>query len=160
MIRRPPRSTPGHSSAASDVYKRQGVGQTATATAQLTPSNKGYIRQIVLNNDGSGYTSTPNVAISTAPLGVGNVNATAVAITTTRAGIFSIDRILLTNAGAGYTTPPLVTISGGGGVGAAATAAVETSNFGIIDFVMTNNCLLYTSPSPRDGRISRMPSSA
>ena len=23
-----------------------------------------------------------------------------------------------------------------------------------------NNCLLYTSPSPRDGRISRMPSSA
>ena len=25
---------------------------------------------------------------------------------------------------------------------------------------MKDNCLLYTSPSPRDGRISRMPSSA
>ena len=25
---------------------------------------------------------------------------------------------------------------------------------------LTNGCLLYTSPSPRDGRISRMPSSA
>ena len=25
---------------------------------------------------------------------------------------------------------------------------------------LTKNCLLYTSPSPRDGRISRMPSSA
>ena len=122
-----------------------GSGTTATATAQLTPSNKGYIRQIVLNNDGSGYTSTPNVAISTAPLGIGNVDATAVAITTTRAGIFSIDRILLTNAGAGYTTPPLVTITGGGGVGAAATAAIEQSNFGIIDFVITNNGVGYAA---------------
>ena len=122
-----------------------GSGTTATATAQLTPSNKGYIRQIVLNNDGSGYTSTPNVAISTAPLGVGNVDATAVAITTTRAGIFSIDRILLTNAGAGYTEAPLVTISGGGGVGAAATAAIEQSNFGIIDFVITNNGVGYAA---------------
>ena len=26
--------------------------------------------------------------------------------------------------------------------------------------VMDNNCLLYTSPSPRDGLLSRMPSSA
>jgi len=122
-----------------------GSGTTATATAQLTPSNKGYIRQIVLNDDGSGYTSTPTVAISTAPFGVGNVDATAVAITTTRAGIFSIDRILLTNAGAGYTTPPLVTITGGGGVGAAATAAIEQSNFGIIDFVITNNGVGYAA---------------
>ena len=73
------------------------------------------------------------------------MDATAVAITTTRAGIFSIDSILLTNAGAGYTTPPLVTITGGGGVGAAATAAVEQSNFGIIDFVMTNNGVGYAA---------------
>ena len=122
-----------------------GVGQTASATAQLTASNKGYVREIVLNNDGSGYRSTPNVAISTAPTGVGNVNATAVAITTTRAGLFSIERIVLTNAGAGYTTPPLVTITGGGGVGAAATAAVEQSNFGIVDFVITNNGVGYAA---------------
>ena len=120
-----------------------GVGATATATAQINSAGKGYIRQIVLNNDGSGYSSTPNVAISTAPTGAGNANATAVAITTTRAGIFSIDRILLTNAGAGYITPPTVTISGGGGVGAAATAALESTNFGIIDFTITNNGIGY-----------------
>ena len=122
-----------------------GVGQTATATAQINASNKGYIREIVLNNDGSGYQSTPNVAITTAPTGVGNVNATAVAITTTRAGLFSIERIVLTNAGAGYTQAPLVIISGGGGVGAAATAAVEQSNFGIVDFTITNNGVGYAA---------------
>ena len=122
-----------------------GVGQTATANAQLTSLNKGYVREIVLNDDGSGYRSAPNVAISTAPLGVGNVNATAVAITTTRAGLFSIERIVITNAGAGYTQAPLVTISGGGGVGAAATAALEQSNFGIIDFTITNNGVGYAA---------------
>ena len=28
------------------------------------------------------------------------------------------------------------------------------------DLILNKDCLLYTSPSPRDGRISRMPSSA
>ena len=122
-----------------------GTGVTATANASINPSGRGYIREIVLNNGGYNYTSTPNVAISTAPFVAGNVNATAVAITTTRSGIFSIDRILLTNAGAGYTTPPTVTITGGGGVGAAATAAVEQSNFGIVDFTITNNGIGYAA---------------
>ena len=120
-----------------------GTGVTAAANAQLNVAGRGYIREIILNNDGSGYTSTPNVAISTAPFAAGNVNATAVAITTTRAGIFSIDRIELTHAGIGYTSPPLVTITGGGGVGAAATAAVELSDFGIVDFTISNNGVGY-----------------
>ncbi len=122
-----------------------GTGVTATANAQLNVANRGYVREIVLNNDGSGYTSTPNVAITTAPNLPGNVNATAVAITTTRAGIFSIDRIELLHAGIGYTTPPTITITGGGGVGAAATAAVELSNFGIVDFTMSNNGVGYAA---------------
>jgi len=120
-----------------------GTGVTATANAQLNVAGRGYIREIILNNDGSGYTSTPNVAISTAPFAAGNINATAVAITTTRGGIFSIDRIELTHAGIGYTSPPLVTITGGGGVGAAATAAVELSDFGIVDFTISNNGVGY-----------------
>jgi len=122
-----------------------GAGTTATANAQINVSNRGYVREIVLNDDGSGYTSTPNVAISTAPNVVGNINATAVAITTTRAGIFSIDRIELTHAGIGYTQAPLVEIVGGGGVGAAATAAVEQTNFGIVDFTVSNNGVGYAA---------------
>jgi hypothetical protein len=119
-----------------------GAGKTASATAQLTPANKGYVRQIFLNNDGSGYTITPTVAISTS-LAAGGVNASAVAITTHRAGIYSIDHISLTNAGAGYTEAPTVTITGGGGVGAAATAYVETEDRGIIKFLMTDNGVGY-----------------
>ena len=122
-----------------------GIGVTATANPQLSVSNKGYIREIVLNDDGSGYTSTPTVAISTAPNAAGNVNATAVAITTTRGGVFSIERIQLTHAGIGYTEAPLVSIRGGGGVGAAATAAVELTDFGIVDFTMSNNGAGYGS---------------
>ena len=122
-----------------------GAGTTATANAQLNLVNRGYIREIVLNDDGKGYTSTPNVAISTAPFVSGNVNATAVAITTSRGGIFSIERIELTHAGIGYTEAPLVKITGGGGVGAAATAAFELSNYGIVDFTVTNNGVGYAA---------------
>ena len=143
------------------TLKLIGVGQTATANAQFNTSGKGYIRQIVLNDDGSGYTSTPNVAISTAPAGLGHVNATAVAITTTRAGVFSIERIELTHAGIGYTQAPLVTITGGGGVGAAATAAVETSNFGIVDFTIINNGAGYgTKPTVTITGINTIPAVA
>ena len=36
----------------------------------------------------------------------------------------------------------------------------EKSNHKKINFRPSNTCLLYTSPSPRDGLLSRMPSSA
>ena len=38
------------------------------------------------------------------------------------------------------------------------TAAIYTSRAGLNTLLY--NCLLYTSPSPRDGLLSRMPSSA
>lgn len=111
-----------------------GLGSTAEATAVI---NTGYIRQIFLNNDGYDYTSTPTVAISSAPFG--GENASAVAITTSRAGVYSIQSIVLTNAGAGYTVVPTISIVGGGGTGAIATCSIETSLNGIIRFVVTNN---------------------
>ena len=36
----------------------------------------------------------------------------------------------------------------------------DDGKFEIIDIKLDNSCLLYTSPSPRDNRVSRMPSSA
>jgi len=117
-----------------------GLGRTATATAN---KGDGYISQIFLNNDGSGYTGTPIVSISTAPSG--GTNATAVAITTNKAGVYSIDRILLTNAGIGYQSPPTITISGGGGTGAAATCSIQTSEFGVISIAMVDNGVGYST---------------
>ena len=120
-----------------------GLGVTASATAQI---NTGYIREITLVNDGYGYKSTPTVAISTAPNNAGTVDATAVAITTSSGGIYSIDHILLTHAGIGYTESPLITITGGGGSGAIATCHVVTSpTKGVVEFTMTNNGVGYAS---------------
>ena len=113
------------------------IGSTATLGVTTT---SGYIRKIILNDDGSGYTKTPNVSISTAP--AGGIDATAVAITTSVNNVFSVKEILLTNPGAGYTVTPTVTIvsaastvigigSTSYGVGAAATAYLVKTSAGI-----------------------------
>jgi hypothetical protein len=102
----------------------QGVQETATATLST-----GYIKRILLNKDGYDYTQPPVVAISSAP--PGGINASAVAITTSIGGVYSIKEILLVNAGSGYTTPPTISISGGKGVGAAATCEIVTNSYGI-----------------------------
>jgi len=113
-----------------------GIGRTATANAII---NTGYIQKIFLNNDGFNYSSTPTVSISTSPNGNVLANATAVAITTVRAGSQSVEKILLTNAGFGYTETPTITITGGGGSGAAATCLLEKTFNGVVRFVMTDN---------------------
>ena len=122
------------------TLKLVGIGITATASPVI---GQGYVKEIFLNNDGFGYTGTPTVAISTSPSGNASDNATAVAITTERAGVRSVDKILLTNAGANYTSTPTITISGGGGAGAAATCGINTSSAGIIRFIMTNEGVGY-----------------
>jgi len=116
-----------------------GVGRTATAVAQIAGSvPSGYIKEIFLNNDGSGYTSVPKIGISSSPTGQIGDNATAVGFLTTKGGITGLEKILLTNAGAGYTVAPTITITGGGGAGAAATASLVTTGQGVIRFSMTD----------------------
>lgn len=110
------------------------VGSAASATASI---GTGYITKIYLNNDGYGYTSTPSVAISTAP--VGGVNASAVAITSAFGALRSIKEILLINPGSGYTVAPQITITGGGGVGASATCAISTDSMGITNISIGNS---------------------
>ena len=122
-----------------------GTGRTATASAQLSPviSGKGYIRSLTVLNDGTGYTSTPTVFISTSrdPQGV---DASAVAITTSIGGVHSIKEIILTNAGAGYSQAPDINIVGGGGSGAIATCSINSSTRGVIQFTITDEGTGYT----------------
>ena len=121
-----------------------GIGRTATASATI---DTGYVREIFLNNDGYAYTSNPVVAISSSPTGQIGDNATAVAITSVRNGVRSVEKIYLTNAGAGYITPPTITIIGGGGAGAAATCSIETTYNGVIRFTITDGGVGYgTAP--------------
>jgi hypothetical protein len=117
-----------------------GIGATATASTLV---NTGYIREIFLNNDGSGYTSTPVVTFDAAP--VSGTTATAVAITTSKGGITSLKEILLTNTGAGYTTVPSIYITGGGGTGAAATCSIETTQKGLVSITVDDGGSGYSS---------------
>ena len=113
-----------------------GIGRTATASPIV---GTGAIREIFLNNDGFNYSSNPTVSISTSPSSVTGSDATAVAITTVRAGSQSVERILITNAGFGYTEAPTITISGGGGTGAAATCSINTASNSIVRFTVTDS---------------------
>jgi len=122
-----------------------GIGITALATPVVAT---GAIREIFLNNDGSGFTGTPIVAISTSPAGASGADATAVAITSTRANVTSIESILVTNSGFGYTEAPTITISGGGGTGAAATCSINTVSNSIVRFTITQTGVGYgTAPT-------------
>ena len=112
-----------------------GVGRTAQAQAVI---DTGSISEIFLNNDGSGFSSAPLVSISTSPNGLSGSNATAVAFTTSRANVTSVEKILITNAGYGYTEAPTITFTGGGGTGAAATCSINTSSKSVLKYIVTD----------------------
>jgi len=118
--------------------KMVGYGNTAVLGVDLA---RGYVRDIFLNNQGYNYSSTPTVTFS-AP--ISGRTATAVAITTSIGGARSIKEIVLTDAGEGYREPPTVTISGGGGVGAAATVGIESFRQGVSKVVVLSSGDGYT----------------
>jgi hypothetical protein len=129
------------------TFTMVGVGSTATATVSTL---NGGVRFIDVINRGSGYTTSPNVAISSSP----SFNGTAVGIASMIGGIVDIcepdgkllrvQAVNLVRSGYGYTTPPKVTFTGGGGVGAAATALIEDGVIGII--TVTSGGSGYTLP--------------
>ena len=123
-----------------------GVGSTATANTTL---NFGAVQQIFLQNDGYGYLTAPTVSISTSP----GVDATAVAIMTSRSGIAtgkSIDRILLINPGGGYIGIPTVTVPGTGiataGITTLGSVGIVTITSGGSGYTTTPNVAITTAP--------------
>ena len=98
-----------------------------------------------MNNDGSGYTSVPNIGITSSPTGQIGDNAEAVGFLTTRGGVTSLEKILIINAGAGYTVAPTITITGGGGAGAAATASLVTSGLGVMRINISDGGVGYST---------------
>ena len=108
------------------TLKLVGLGRTAIATASI---GSGYVEEIFLNNDGSGFTSPPTITFSDSPA---NDTTRAIGIMTTRANVTSIEKILVLNAGSGYVTPPTISFSGGGGTGAAATCSIGSGYNGVV----------------------------
>ena len=124
-----------------------GIGSTATANTTL---NFGAVQQIFLQNDGYGYLTAPTVSISTSP----GVDATAVAIMTSRSGIGtakSIDKILLINPGGGYIGIPTVTVPGTGiataGITTLGSVGIVTITSGGSGYTTTPNVAITTAPS-------------
>ena len=117
------------------TFNMVGLGSTATA---ITSLRDGSVRRITVSRRGSGYTSVPRVAITSAPSG----GLTAVGIASMIKGIVDfcdtspdtsrVQAVNITNPGFGYTIAPRVTFIGGGGNGAYATASISSRAVGII----------------------------
>ena len=127
-----------------------GVGVTATA---ITGIVNGGVSLISVYNRGGGYTSTPDVGISSAP----SSGETAFAVANMIGGIVvcndninpkakSVQSVDIINPGYGYTVTPGVRFIGGGGSGAAATA---TLGYGMVGFVTITNGGSGYSTSPK-----------
>lgn len=119
-----------------------GIGSTAIAVVDSFAS-QGALQRIFLNDDGYGFTSSPNITIAPSPAGVTSSRATAFAFTTERSGLYSIDQVVLQNPGFAYTEAPAITF-GGPGAGAAATASL--TNSGITSIRITDVGNNYVTP--------------
>ena len=95
------------------------------------------VNLITVTSGGSGYTVAPSVTISP-PQTAGGVQALASAF------FFNgqVTSIAINNPGSGYTEAPTVTITGGNGLGATATAVLDT-----VDFELDINGAIRTSTS-------------
>jgi hypothetical protein len=127
------------------------VGAAVTATAITTIVN-GAIRFITVSNRGGGYTTTPTVGISSAPVGGSTGIATAsmiggivVCADNVNPSARSVQSVNIINSGYGYTVAPKVRFIGGGGSGAVATATI--GSFGVVGIItVTGGGSGYTSP--------------
>jgi hypothetical protein len=77
----------------------------------------GEVASATVTPGGTGYTAAPTVTFSAPPSGT-----TATGTATISGG--AVTAITITNPGSGYTAPPTITITGGGGTGATAMAAM------------------------------------
>lgn len=85
----------------------------------LCPSTAG-VASFAVTAGGSGYTSAPTVTVTSPSLGI---TATGIAFINPTTNQLAQINVQLT--GSGYTGPPSVSLSGGGGSGATATAALS-----------------------------------
>ena len=132
MIRRPPRSTPLYSSAASDVYKRQVIVES--------PTKAKTIRRFLPPN----YEVLASMGhVRDLPKGAAEIPASVKKGKWSRIGVNTTEDF-----------EPLYIVP------KEKKKVVKDLKNALKDATQLLLCLLYTSPSPRDLSTSRMPSSA
>ena len=119
-----------------------GIGSTAKASVD-TFALSGALQKITLNDDGSGYTSVPNISVEASPAGVSTSLGQVVGFTTIKGQLAAIDYVAITNPGFAYVEPPAIGF-GTPGVGAAATATLTNSGIASIRITQPGNN--YVSP--------------
>ncbi|WLW37623.1 neck protein [Synechococcus phage S-8S53] len=129
-----------------------GVGVTATAIAGIAT---GSVIDVIMIDDGYGFSSRPTVAISSSPSTLPFADASAVAITTIGAGrtTYSIQEVQILNPGFGYTVAPTITFVGDGFAKArteiAAVGAVKIDSYtGGIGYRPNSTVTVAISTSP------------
>lgn len=95
--------------------------------------NAQSVKYIDILNGGIGYKSTPTVTLSKPPSG--GIQATAVAIMTSRGNNTTIDKILIVNPGLGYTVSPKVTVKSNSGSGFIGTSVLAVGTLGPITII-------------------------
>ena len=171
MIRRPPRSTQSRSSAASDVYKRQAVSGDADSWMGLAVIGEDglhlfkpmeTLREIPRENQRRAFPLTAIFADRTMDI----TESTRPGMQTVFASSDNPITIPLDqnqeNSSEILFYPGALTFSSpesGSWVWARSTNLNYTGSWNLAS-LDHGICLLYTSPSPRDATLSRMPSSA
>ena len=126
----------GTGSLEKEVFRAQLDANTSLPRVGINRTGE-RVNSITVVSGGSGYTQDPTVTIDP-PSTPGGVQALASAFRS--AG--SVVNIAINNPGSGYTSVPNVTITGGNGVGASATAELDT-----VDFELDINGAIRTSTS-------------
>ena len=123
------------------VSSANGGGAQLSSVLEST----GSIYEAFVTDGGSGYTSAPTIVPSS--------SGTSAVITAGLGGFFDYE-ITVTSVSSGLTSQCMLG-------GYMVNAGMDTDEDSMLDPTeITDTCLLYTSPSPRDQRGSRMPSSA
>lgn len=115
-------------------------GSGSGATAQALVGSDGVVAWIRVVTEGTGYTSTPTVAIDP-PLSGTQSTATATIQQSITYGVASVS---ILTGGADYDSAPVISFTGGGGTGATAQAQVDSG--AVTSIVVIDSGSGYTTP--------------